>query len=96
METVLLVQLALLVLAIAIVLFKYLVVGAGSLFRWASEQGFIGAAVYFACWIFLFPFYASCVRDCWGYGFAIRLTKTHNNLVRSSSTAMLPMLISSA
>ncbi|WP_443636110.1 hypothetical protein [Candidatus Njordibacter sp. Uisw_058] len=62
METVLLVLLALLVLAIAIVLFKYLVVGAGSLFRWASEQGFIGAAVYFACWIFLFPFMlAACV-----------------------------------
>ena len=56
METVLLVLLALLVLAIAIVLFKYIVVGAGSLFRWASEQGFIGVAVYFACWIFLFPF----------------------------------------
>jgi hypothetical protein len=62
METVLLVLLALLVLAIAIVLFKYLVVGAGSLFRWASEQGFIGVAVYFACWIFLFPFMlAACV-----------------------------------
>ena len=62
METVLLVLLVILVLAIAIVLFKYLVVGAGSLFRWASEQGFIGAAVYFACWIFLFPFMlAACV-----------------------------------
>ena len=62
METVLLVLLVLLVLAIAIVLFKYLVVGAGSLFRWASEQGFIGVAVYFACWIFLFPFMlAACV-----------------------------------
>mgnify|MGYP003680040802 FL=1 len=62
METVLLVLLALLALAIAIVLFKYLVVGAGSLFRWASEQGFIGVAVYFACWIFLFPFMlAACV-----------------------------------
>ena len=62
METLLLVLLALLVLAIAIVLFKYLVVGAVTVFAWASEQGFIGAAVYFACWIFLFPFMlAACV-----------------------------------
>lgn len=26
-----------------------------NLFRWASEQGFIGVAVYFACWVFMFP-----------------------------------------
>lgn len=25
------------------------------LFLWASEQGFIGVAVYTACWVFLFP-----------------------------------------
>jgi len=62
METLFLVLLALLALAIVIVLFKYLVVGAGAAFRWASEQGFIGTVVYFACWIFLFPFMlAACV-----------------------------------
>ena len=31
------------------------VTGAGVLFRWAYEQAFVGVAVYFACWIFLFP-----------------------------------------
>lgn len=28
---------------------------AGNLFEWASEQGFIGVAVYLACWVFMFP-----------------------------------------
>ena len=25
------------------------------LFGWASEQGFLGAAAYVACWVFFFP-----------------------------------------
>lgn len=29
--------------------------GAFSLLEFASEQGFIGIAVYFACWFFMFP-----------------------------------------
>jgi len=62
METLFLVLLALIVLAIIVILFKYLVIGALAGFAWASQQGFIGAAVYFACWIFLFPFMlAACV-----------------------------------
>ena len=28
---------------------------ATDLFVWASEQGFIGVAVYVACWVFMFP-----------------------------------------
>ena len=28
---------------------------AAMLFEWASEQGFIGVAVYLACWVFMFP-----------------------------------------
>ena len=24
-------------------------------FAWAGEQGFVGLAVYFACWVFLAP-----------------------------------------
>ena len=28
---------------------------AGHLFDWAAEQGFIGVAVYIACWVFMFP-----------------------------------------
>jgi hypothetical protein len=30
--------------------------GAAILLAWASSQGFIGVAVYFALWIFAFPF----------------------------------------
>jgi hypothetical protein len=30
--------------------------GAVSLFALAADQGFIGVAVYLACWVFLFPF----------------------------------------
>ena len=29
--------------------------GAALLFAFAAEQGFIGLAVYVACWVFLFP-----------------------------------------
>ncbi|MEZ5813246.1 MAG: hypothetical protein R3E13_00730 [Alphaproteobacteria bacterium] len=32
-----------------------LVVGAITLFAFAAEQGFIGLAAYFACWVFLLP-----------------------------------------
>lgn len=32
-----------------------LIIGALSLFAFAAEQGFIGLAVYFACWVFLLP-----------------------------------------
>jgi hypothetical protein len=62
METLFLVLLALIVLAIIIALFKYLVTGALSGFMWASQQGFIGTVAFFACWIFLFPFMlAACI-----------------------------------
>ena len=43
-------------LFIGFFLLKYAYIGALFLFAWAVEQGFIGAAVYVACWIFLFPF----------------------------------------
>jgi len=56
MENLILVAVGLVALVIAIYLIKYLFVGAVFLFAWASEQGFIGAAAYFACWILLFPF----------------------------------------
>ena len=62
MELLFIALLALPALAIAIALFKYLIVGAVCAFGWANQQGFIGTAVYFACWIFLFPFMlAACV-----------------------------------
>ena len=32
-----------------------LIVGAVALFALAAEQGFIGLAAYFACWVFLLP-----------------------------------------
>ena len=56
MENLVLIVVGLVALVIAIYLIKYLFIGAAFLFAWASEQGFIGAAAYFACWIFLFPF----------------------------------------
>ena len=62
MENLILVVVGLVALAIAILLIVFLFVGAIFLFAWASEQGFIGAAAYFACWILLFPFMlAACV-----------------------------------
>ena len=45
---------------------KIILIGAGGLFYWASEQGFLGIAAYFACWIFLFPF---MLIACAIYGF---------------------------
>lgn len=56
MENLVLVGVMIIALVIAIFLIRYLFVGAVFLFAWAGEQGFIGVAVYFACWIFLFPF----------------------------------------
>ena len=41
--------------AIALWLCWAAVVGAIFLFAFASEQGFIGLAVYIACWVFFFP-----------------------------------------
>lgn len=56
MENLILIGIGIVAIIIAIYLLKYAFVGAIFLFSWAAEQGFIGAAVYFACWIFLFPF----------------------------------------
>lgn len=56
MEGIVVIVLLILALAIVVLLLKYAFIGAVFLFAWASEQGFIGVAVYFACWIFLFPF----------------------------------------
>jgi len=36
-------------------LFKRLVIGAGIILVWASEQEFLGVIAYFAAWVFLFP-----------------------------------------
>ena len=35
---------------------SWLFLGAVVLFTWALSQGFIGAAIYFALWIFALPF----------------------------------------
>jgi len=56
MDNLVLIVVGLVALVIAIYLIKYSFIGATFLFAWASEQGFIGVAAYFACWIFLFPF----------------------------------------
>ncbi len=43
-------------------LLKYLVVGVTFFFAWASDQGFVGVAVFFACCIMFFPFaLAACL-----------------------------------
>jgi hypothetical protein len=55
METLIYIGVGLLILLIGFFLLKYLFIGAVFLFVWAGEQGFIGVAVYFACWFFLFP-----------------------------------------
>ncbi len=62
METLILVILGIVALVVTIFLIKYLFIGTLFLFGWSSEQGFIGVAVYFACWIMLFPFMlAACI-----------------------------------
>jgi len=58
----------LILLSLAFVLFSYLVVGAVSLFEWASESGFLGVAAYFASWIFMLPF---MLIGCVIFGFLI-------------------------
>jgi len=55
METLLLIVLGIVALVIAFFLVKFLIKGAIVLFMWASEQEFIGLAVYFACWFFMLP-----------------------------------------
>jgi len=55
METLIYIGAGLLALLIGFLLLKYLFIGAVFLFSWAGEQGFIGVAIYFACWFFLFP-----------------------------------------
>jgi len=42
-------------LFIALVATSSLFLGATLLLAWASSQGFIGVAIYFALWIFAFP-----------------------------------------
>ena len=56
MENLVFISVGIIALVIVILLIKYLFLGAFFLFYWAGEQGFIGVAAYFACWIFLFPF----------------------------------------
>ncbi len=55
MEKLIYIVIGLVLLVIAYFLIKYLLIGAISLFLWAVEQGFVGVAAYFACWVFLFP-----------------------------------------
>lgn len=42
-------------LILAYWLIKRLVIGAGILLEWASEQEFLGVIAYFAAWVFLLP-----------------------------------------
>lgn len=70
MENLILVAVGIVCLVILFFLLRYAYFGALFLFEWAVEQGFIGAAAYVACWIFLFPFMlAACVITgaiiCW-------------------------------
>lgn len=55
MESLITIFLGLLALVIGWYLLTFLVIGAIAIFAWAAESGFIGVAVYFACWVFLFP-----------------------------------------
>lgn len=43
-------------LFLSLVALGWLIAGAVVLFTWALTQGFIGAAIYFALWIFALPF----------------------------------------
>ena len=45
----------LLLLIFLFILIIWAVYFAVDLFRWAAEQGFIGVAVYIACWVFFLP-----------------------------------------
>ena len=55
MENLILIVLGLVALVLALCLLYLLIIGAIGLFAWAGEQGFVGLAVYFACWVFLAP-----------------------------------------
>ena len=59
MENLVLVGAGIIALVIAIVLIKYLFVGAFFLFSWASEQGFIGVAAILCVLDFSFPLYVN-------------------------------------
>jgi ABC-type molybdate transport system permease subunit len=61
METLIIIAVVIVCFVVGFYLLKYGYVGALYLFAWAIEQGFIGAAAYFACWIFLFPFMLAAV-----------------------------------
>ena len=69
---VILVGLVLLGLVIWIGMFIF--AGAVVLFAWASQQGFIGVAAYFACWVFLFPF--MLIASAIGGFFSVRSLQT--------------------
>ena len=57
-------------LAVALSLFARMVVIAGLLFAWASDQGFVGVAAYVACWVFMFPIMvAVCLIGAMFYSF---------------------------
>ena len=62
--------LGLALLALAFSLFARMVVIAGLLFAWASDQGFVGVAAYVACWVFMFPIMvAVCLIGALFYSF---------------------------
>lgn len=44
-----------LVIRVSRYLLRWKLGGAYILFVWAGQQGFLGVAAYFACWVFLFP-----------------------------------------
>lgn len=52
---------------------------AAILFLLASEQGFIGIAVYFACWVFMFPvMVVICIGAGWfGWFFDMAVDKQY-------------------
>ena len=54
-ETLIIIAIGFVGLVVGFYLLKYLYFGAVGLFEWASEQGFVGVAAYFACWFFMFP-----------------------------------------
>jgi hypothetical protein len=57
-------------LALAFSLFARMVIIAGLLFAWASDQGFVGVAAYIACWVFMFPIMvAVCLIGALFYSF---------------------------
>jgi hypothetical protein len=55
METLILIVAGIIVLFVGIILLYLLFIGAVNLLAWAGESGFIGVAIYFACWVFMFP-----------------------------------------